>query len=50
MEEVVYVRRADNSIESLEAGDLGDTVAILVFAMSQSSPELIYRYTLKHFN
>ena len=55
VEEVVDVRGADQSIETLAAGGLGgygptEAVAILAFTMSQSSPELIYGYNLKHFN
>ena len=47
VEEVVDVRGADQSIESLAAGGLmavspPEAVAILAFTMSQSSPELIY--------
>ena len=48
VQEVVDVRGADQSIKSLEAGDLGgvvpDVVSILAFMMSQSSLELICRY------
>ena len=31
-------------------GGYAPPVAILTFTMSQSSPELIYKYNLKHFN
>ena len=44
-EEVVDMREADQSIESLAAGGGGggaETIAVLVFTMSQSSPKLIY--------
>ena len=54
VEEVVDVG-GDQSIESLATGGWGcspspEAVAILVFMMSQSSAELIYRYNLNRFN